>query len=114
MIIYTRCRQVDHDHARLGLTLEGIRSIGSIIGQLASKICDGKVVDFIGSGYSDSLQIVSLGWLASIVGVTGIQIELEELKPISHDINPDNGLKEAVKIVRKVKSKLSNYWKCFS
>ncbi len=99
---------------QMGLTLEGIRSIGSIIGQLASKICDGKVVDFIGSGYSDSLQIVSLGWLASIVGVTGIQIELEELKPISQDINPDNGLKEAVKIVSKVKSKLSHYWKCFS
>ena len=74
----------------------------------------GKVVDFIGSGYSDSLQIVSLGWLASIVGVTGIQMELEELKPISQDINPDNGLKETVKIVSKVKSKLSNYWKCFS
>ena len=47
------------------------------------------------------------------MGVTGIQIELEELKPISQDINPDNGLKEAVKIVSKVKSKLSHYWKCF-
>jgi len=99
---------------QMGLTLKGIRSIGSIIGQLASKICEGKVVDFIGSGYSDSLQIVSLGWLASIVGVTGMQIELEELKPIPQDINPDNGLKEAVKIIRKVKNKLSHYWKCFS
>jgi len=99
---------------QMGLTLKGIRSIGSIIGQLASKICEGKIVDFIGSGYSDSLQIVSLGWLASIVGVTGIQIELEELKPISHDITPDNGLKEAVTIVNKVKSKLCNYWECFS
>jgi len=98
----------------MGLTLKGIRSIGSIIGHVASKICEGKVVDFIGSGYSDSLQIVSLGWLASIVGVTGIQIELEELKRISHDINPDNGLKEAVTIVNKVKSKLCNYWECFS
>lgn len=99
---------------QMGLTLEGIRFIGSIIGQLASKICEGKIVDFIGSGYSNSLQIVSLGWLASIAGVTGIQIDIEELKPISQNINPDSGLREAVKIVRKVKSKLSHYWKCFS
>ena len=99
---------------QMGLTLEGIKSIGSIIGRLASEICERKVIDFVGSGYSDSLQIVSLGWLASIVGVTGIQIDLKELIPISSDIKPDNGLKEAVKIVKEVKNKLSHYWKCFS
>ena len=99
---------------QMGLTLHGIRSISSIIGHVASNICGGKLVDFIGSGYSYSLQIVSLGWLASIVGVTGIQIELEELNRISQDINPDNRLKETVTIVNEVKTKLSNYWRCFS
>lgn len=98
---------------QMGLTIQGIRSIGSIVGHVASEICDGKIVDFIGSGYSHSLKIVSSGWLASIVGVTGIQMELEEPNRISQDIKPGQGLKEAVTIVNKVKSKLCNYWKCF-
>ena len=98
---------------QMGLTLQGIRSIGAIIGHVASRVCDGKLVDFIGSGYSHSLQIVSSGWLASIVGVTGIQMELEEPNCLSQDIKPDQGLKEAVTIVNKVKSKLCDYWKCF-
>jgi acetoin utilization protein AcuC len=99
---------------QMGLTLNGIKSIGSIIGQLASKICEGKIVDFIGSGYSESQQIVSLGWLASIVGVTETQMKLEEPNLILQDINPDNGFEEVVKIVNKVKKILSYYWKCFS
>jgi acetoin utilization protein AcuC len=98
---------------RMGLTLNGIRSIGSIIGQLAANLCEGKVVDFIGSGYSDSLETVSLGWLASIAGVTGIQTELAELRSVPQAINPNNGLKEAAKIVKQVKNTIAHYWQCF-
>lgn len=97
----------------MGLTLNGIRSIGSIIGQLAANLCEGKVVDFIGSGYSDSLETVSLGWLASIAGVTGIQTELAELSPVPQAINPSNGLKEAATIVKQIKNTLAHYWQCF-
>jgi len=98
---------------QMGLTLNGIRSIGSIIGQLAANLCEGKVVDFIGSGYSDSLETVSLGWLASIAGVTGIQTELAELSPVPQAINPSNGLKEAATIVKQIKNTLAHYWQCF-
>ena len=99
---------------QMGMSLEGIRSVGAIISQLASKMCQGKVIDFIGSGYSHNLQTVSLGWLASIAGVTGAQIELEEPEPIPHVVKLYNGLEEAEEIVRLVKIELSLYWKCFS
>ncbi|MFW5640907.1 MAG: histone deacetylase family protein, partial [Thermodesulfobacteriota bacterium] len=51
---------------QMGVTLKGIQKIGNLIGRVADDICGGKLIDFIGSGYSRSLQIVSLGWLASV------------------------------------------------
>lgn len=76
---------------RMGLTLRGIRSIDSMIVQLASKLCEGKIVDFIGSVYSVSLQTVSWGWLALIMEATGFQTEIEEPTPIYQDINSNRG-----------------------
>ena len=48
--------------------------MATLVSETADKICAGKLVDFVGSGYNSSLQIVSLGWLASIAGITGIEI----------------------------------------
>lgn len=97
----------------MGLTLGGIQLIGEKMGQLASKICEGKIVDFVGSGYSLSPHIVSFGWLASIVGVTGVYIDLEEIEVIPSYIKADNGLKEAKEIVHELRNELAPYWKCF-
>ena len=97
----------------MGLTLEGIRLIGEKIGQLAARMCDGKIIDFVGSGYSRNPNIVSLGWLASIAGVTGVQIDLEELEVIQPRVKPDGGLREAKQIVSLVKNELAPYWEWF-
>lgn len=97
----------------MGLTLKGIKSIGEKIGQLSLKMCKGKIIDFIGSGYSHNQETVSLGWLASIAGVTGVQVDLEEIQPIPPNIKPDNGLKEVKQIIGLVRKELSPYWKCF-
>ena len=97
----------------MGLTLGGIRSIGEKMGQLASKMCEGKIIDFVGSGYSRNQHIVSLGWLASIAGVTGVQIDLEELEVIPPHVKPDNKLKDAKEIVCLLRDELAPYWKCF-
>ena len=98
---------------QMGMTLEGIRSIGATISQLASKICEGRVVDFVGSGYSYNVEIVSLGWLASIAGVTGVPVKLEEPQPIPPTVKPDVGLKETEETIRLVRNELSGYWRCF-
>jgi acetoin utilization protein AcuC len=97
---------------QMGLTLRGIRLIGEKMGQLASDMCEGKIVDFVGSGYSRDQNIVSLGWLASITGVTGVQIGLEEIQVIPPCVRPDNGFEEAKETVRSVKKELAPYWKC--
>jgi acetoin utilization protein AcuC len=98
---------------QMGMSLGGIRSVGAILAHLASEMCQGKVVDFVGSGYSHNLQTVSLGWLASIAGVTGTQVAIEEPEAVLHGVRPYDGLEEAREIVRFAKIKLSPYWKCF-
>jgi acetoin utilization protein AcuC len=98
----------------MGLTLEGIKMVGSTVSDMADKICGGKLVDFVGSGYSANLDVVSLGWLASIAGVTGFDVSLEEPIPMSPDLKPETGLGEAEAVVRALQSKLEPYWTCFA
>ena len=97
---------------QMGLTLEGIKMVATLVRETADRICDGKLVDFVGSGYSSSLRVVSLGWLASITGATGVEVALEEPHPIPPNLKPDHGLKEAKEIVRSIKNRLSACWRC--
>lgn len=99
---------------QMGMTLEGISMVGRFVGRTAAEICQGKIVSFVGSGYSSNPQIVSLGWLASIVGVTGVELCVEEPEPIPAGLQLDQGLKEAKDVVRLIQAQLSPYWKCFA
>jgi acetoin utilization protein AcuC len=99
---------------QMGMTLEGIRLVGRFVGRTADEICQGKMVDFVGSGYSSNPQIVSLGWLASIVGVTGVELSIKEPEPIPVELKADQGLQEAQDIVSLIQAQLSPYWKCFA
>jgi acetoin utilization protein AcuC len=99
---------------QMGLTLAGIRRIGEMVSRKSEEICQGRVIDFVGSGYSADLNIVSLGWLASITGVTGIDYELTEPQPVPENIKPDQGLPETQEIVQLIRTQLSGYWRCFS
>jgi acetoin utilization protein AcuC len=99
---------------QMGMTLEGISMVGRYIGRTADEICQGKIVNFVGSGYSSNPQIVSLGWLASIVGVTGVELWVEEPEPIPPGLQLDQGLKEAKEVVRLLQAQLSPYWQCFA
>jgi acetoin utilization protein AcuC len=98
----------------MGLTLAGIRKIGEMISRKAEEVCQGRVVDFVGSGYSADLNIVSRGWLASIAGVSGIHLEVAEPGPLPAAIRADAGLAEAKETARSLKSQLAGYWRCFS
>ena len=55
----------------LGLQVKGFKMIGEKVREMA-RICDGKVIDLIGSGYNK--EILPYAWLALICGVAGIDI----------------------------------------
>ncbi len=93
---------------QLGLTLEGFRHIGKSVKEIA-KICDGKEVDLICSGYKP--QVLSRAWSALISGLAGVDISLEEPFPLRTE---ERQLLEQIKnTVEKIKRKIEPYWKCF-
>jgi acetoin utilization protein AcuC len=98
---------------QMGLTLEGIKMIGDIVRETAEEVCEGKVIDFVGSGYSRDSRVVALGWLLSIAGVTGINLKIAEPVPIPDELNKDLRLKETERIIEFARGYLGKYWKCF-
>jgi acetoin utilization protein AcuC len=98
---------------QMGLTLEGIRTVGRIISRAADEICGGKLVDFVGSGYSANPRVVSLGWLASMSGVTGVDVELAEPEALPAGLDAADELAAAERVTAAIRARLAAYWNCF-
>ena len=77
-----------------------------------AKICDGKVIDLIASGYNK--EVLPYGWLALISGLAGIKIIVEEPEPIPQRFKEDSSLVETKKVIEKVKKYHQYYWRCFN
>ncbi len=93
----------------LGLTLDGFRMIGEKVRILSEKLCNGKEIDLIASGYNP--KVLPLAWLSLISGLLGLELKIKELKePI---FSKDFKLKETKEVVKELKSYLKKYWKCF-
>lgn len=91
---------------QLGLTLEGFRYIGKSVREIA-KICDGKEVDLICSGYKP--EVLSRAWSALISGLADAEVELKEPLPLR--IMRGQMLEETENVVKEVKRNLQPYWK---
>ena len=98
----------------MGLTLNGIYMIAEKVRRTADRVCQGKVVAFAGSGYDPRGILFPRGWLASICGLTGREVDLDEPYAIPHGYESDYAVAETKKIVETVKAKLASYWKCFA
>jgi len=94
----------------LGLTLDGFRMVGGKVRQVADKVCGGRAVDLVGSGYNQS--ILPYGWLSLISGLAGLDVEVQE--PFVFSLKRDYGLKETKKVVEEVKANLKGFWDCFA
>jgi len=95
----------------LGLPVKGFRMIGEKVGEIA-KICDGKVIDLIASGYNK--EVLPYAWLALISGLAGIEITIEEPEPIPQRFQKDPSLEATKKVIQEVKGYHQEYWRCFS
>ena len=93
----------------LGLTLEGFKMIGDYVRKIAERVCQGRVVDLITSGYN--LKVLPFAWGSLICGLLDLDIDLNlEEKGIP---SPELGLKETEAIIGELKNLLEKYWKCF-
>jgi acetoin utilization protein AcuC len=94
----------------LGLPVKGFRMIGEEVREIA-KICGGKVIDLIASGYNK--EVLPYGWLALISGLAGIKIIVEDPEPIPTRFQKDPSLAETKMVIQEVKRYHQDYWRCF-
>lgn len=93
----------------LCLTLRGFTMIGNRTRELADKLCEGKIVDCIGSGYNK--RVLPYAWLASIAGLLRLDLKLEEPVSPPEWLGGTDVLDRTREVVRNVKEHLDPYWK---
>jgi acetoin utilization protein AcuC len=98
----------DDPLAQLGLTLDGFHFIGESVRKV-SKVCDGKEVDLICSGYTP--HVLARAWTALLAGLAGIKLD-EKLDESSANGRTRETLEETAKVVNTVKRNLRPYWTC--
>jgi acetoin utilization protein AcuC len=94
----------------LGLTLEGFTMIGRKVKEVAERVCEGRRVDLLGSGYNQT--ILPLAWLALVAG--GADLDLAFKEPFIFNSRKESGLADTRQVVAEVKRNLKGYWKCFT
>lgn len=93
----------------LGLTLTGFKMIGQNVRKL-SKICQGKEIDLIASGYNQ--EILPSAWLSLISGLLDIDVEIKPPTKFSGGLLKNAALTETKKIIKELKKILKKYWQC--
>jgi acetoin utilization protein AcuC len=93
----------------LGLTLEGFNMIGRKVREVAERVCEGRRVDLLGSGYNQT--VLPLGWLALVAGSAGLALDFKE--PFRFPLRKESGISETKQVVQEVRRNLRGYWRCF-
>ena len=93
----------------LGLSVKGFQMIGEKVRGMA-KVCQGKVIDAIGSGYNK--DVLPYAWLALISGLAGVKIKIEEPVSIPQRFREELSLAETKEVIKEVKKHLKDYWRC--
>ena len=94
----------------LRLTTEGFYNIAVILSEVAEKVCKGKLVLILGSGYNP--LILPKCWYALSAGVIGLKKPtVKEEYPIPREI--PQIFNEVRTVISRLKLLLSKYWACF-
>ena len=99
----------DDGLTQLGLPVKGFKMIGDKVREI-SKICDGKVIDLIASGYNK--RVLPHAWLGLISGLVDIEITIEELGLIPSRFQKDSSLDATKAVLKEIKTNLREYWGC--
>lgn len=96
----------------LGLSVTGFRMLGERTAALAERLCDGKVIDLIASGYNE--DVLPHAWLSLISGLADIDVSLDDPEPVPARFQKDHSYENTEKVVAEVKSHLKEFWRCFN
>ncbi|MBD3208099.1 MAG: hypothetical protein GF370_01420 [Candidatus Nealsonbacteria bacterium] len=93
----------------LGLTLKGLRMVGENVRKISQKVCEGREVDLIASGYNQN--ILPQAWTSLISGLLDLEIKITE--PKNPDFPSSFKLEETKEKMEGLKEELKPFWKCF-
>ncbi len=94
----------------LGLTAKGFFALSSLVRETADKICGGRLVMLVGSGYNP--KVLPLCWYALVAGAVGLQnFDLRE--PYAPPTEPPFVRKKVEGVIEELKSLLKERWTCF-
>ena len=101
----------DDGLTQLGLPVKGFKMIGDKVREI-SKICNGKAIDLIASGYNE--RVLPYAWLALISGLVDIKVTIEELGLIPPRFEKDSSFDATKAVLKEIKRNLGPYWECLS
>jgi len=95
----------------LGLTAMGFKALCRRVKAVADRVCHGRIVDLIASGYNP--VVLPSCWLAILSGTSGVDFPIEEPVEPPSWLRRDSGLDGVKRSVGELKRILSNYWDAF-
>jgi acetoin utilization protein AcuC len=94
----------------LGLTVNGFFKLSWTIAEVAEKVCNGKLVLMVGSGYNPI--VLPPCWYALTAAVVGLEkIGVGDLR--APPVEPEWCLRKFRKTLTELKQILKKYWRCF-
>ena len=96
---------------RLQLTSQGFFQLSRLIAKVSEKVCNGKLVLMVGSGYNPT--VLPMCWYALAAGVIGLKtIDVKE--PFEPPSEPNSTRQKVEETLTNLKLILKRYWKCFN
>ena len=94
----------------LSLTAKGFFALSNLIRETAKKLCDGKLIMLMGSGYNP--KVLPLCWYALAAGAVGLE-EINAKESYAAPIEPPFCRKKVEGVIDELKGLLKKRWKCF-
>jgi acetoin utilization protein AcuC len=94
----------------LGLTVKGFFRLSQTIADVAERVCDGKLVLLLGSGYNP--EVLPSCWYALIAGVVGLE-KIGVTDSYDPPVEPSWCRRKVRKTVSELKGILRRYWRSF-
>ncbi len=94
----------------LGLTVKGFFELSRTVVGVAEKVCGGKMVLMVGSGYNP--VVLPACWYALTAGVVGLE-KIGVGDPYSPPVEPEECRRTVKKTLTELKQILKKYWRCF-
>lgn len=94
----------------LRLTVKGFFAISRLVRETADKVCGGRLVLMIGSGYNPA--VLPLCWYALASGIFGFE-EINVKEPYEQPVEPSYCRDKVEEVIDELKGLLRKEWKCF-